>query len=158
MTMQSKRIGFGIGGSKKPKRSRRLSNLTAISCYYGTTPHFRADRTGARRHPFCAGRYPVPSGRRAAAPGRCRAAAAAPRWRPEGGATCRRRSAATGGDQSGDRRRPAAGFPRRPAQSGDELLRRALTRLSPEHRQVIDLVYYHEKSVDEVAQILDVTS
>jgi predicted DNA-binding protein (UPF0251 family) len=39
---------------------------------------------------------------------------------------------------------------------GDELLRRALTRLSPERRQVIDLVYYHEKSVDEVAQILDV--
>ena len=38
----------------------------------------------------------------------------------------------------------------------DELLRRALTRLSPERRQVIDLVYYHEKSVDEVAQILDV--
>ena len=37
----------------------------------------------------------------------------------------------------------------------DELLRRALTRLSPEHRQVIDLVYYHEKLVDEVAQILD---
>src|SRR6516162_1926622 len=38
----------------------------------------------------------------------------------------------------------------------DELLHRALTRLSPERRQVIDLVYYHEKSVDEVAQILDV--
>ena len=38
----------------------------------------------------------------------------------------------------------------------DELLRRALTRLSREHREVIDLVYYHEKSVDEVAQILDV--
>jgi RNA polymerase sigma-70 factor, ECF subfamily len=38
----------------------------------------------------------------------------------------------------------------------DELLRRALTRLSPEHRQVIDLVYYHEKSVDEVAQIIEV--
>ena len=38
----------------------------------------------------------------------------------------------------------------------DELLRRALTRLSPEHRQVIDLVYYHEKSIDEVAQIIDV--
>src|SRR6266550_1147844 len=37
-----------------------------------------------------------------------------------------------------------------------ELLGRALTRLSPDHRQVIDLVYYHEKSVDEVAQILDV--
>jgi RNA polymerase sigma-70 factor (ECF subfamily) len=38
----------------------------------------------------------------------------------------------------------------------DGLLRRALTRLSPEHRQVIDLVYYHEKSVDEVAQFIDV--
>jgi hypothetical protein len=25
---------------------------------------------------------------------------------------------------------------------------------SPEHGQVIDLVYYHEKSVDEVAHIL----
>jgi RNA polymerase sigma-70 factor (ECF subfamily) len=37
-----------------------------------------------------------------------------------------------------------------------ELVRRALIRLSPEHRQVIDLVYYHEKSIDEVAQILDV--
>jgi len=36
------------------------------------------------------------------------------------------------------------------------LLGRALTRLSPQHRQVIDLVYYHEKSVDEVAHILDV--
>jgi RNA polymerase sigma-70 factor (ECF subfamily) len=37
-----------------------------------------------------------------------------------------------------------------------ELLRQALVRLSPQHREVIDLVYYHEKSVDEVAHILDV--
>jgi RNA polymerase sigma-70 factor (ECF subfamily) len=37
-----------------------------------------------------------------------------------------------------------------------EVLRRALTRLSPQHREVIDLVYYHEKSVDEIAHILDV--
>jgi RNA polymerase sigma-70 factor (ECF subfamily) len=37
-----------------------------------------------------------------------------------------------------------------------ELVRRALIRLSPEHREVIDLVYYHEKSVDEVAHILHV--
>jgi RNA polymerase sigma-70 factor (ECF subfamily) len=37
-----------------------------------------------------------------------------------------------------------------------ELVRRALMRLSNEHRQVIDLVYYHEKSVDEVGHILDV--
>jgi DNA-directed RNA polymerase specialized sigma24 family protein len=27
-------------------------------------------------------------------------------------------------------------------------LRRALIRLSSEHREVIELVYYHEKSVD----------
>jgi RNA polymerase sigma-70 factor, ECF subfamily len=38
----------------------------------------------------------------------------------------------------------------------NELLRRALKRLSPEHRQVVDLVYYHEKSVDDVAHILNV--
>ena len=37
-----------------------------------------------------------------------------------------------------------------------DLLRQALVRLSPEHREVVDLVYYHEKSVDEVAHILDV--
>ena len=38
----------------------------------------------------------------------------------------------------------------------NESLRQALSKLSTEHRQVIDLVYYHEKSVEEVAQILDV--
>jgi RNA polymerase sigma-70 factor, ECF subfamily len=35
-----------------------------------------------------------------------------------------------------------------------ELLRQALTRLSLEHREIIDLVYYHEKSIDECAHIL----
>ena len=38
----------------------------------------------------------------------------------------------------------------------DELLRRSLARLSPEHGEVIDLVYYHGKSVKEVAQIAGV--
>jgi RNA polymerase sigma-70 factor, ECF subfamily len=38
----------------------------------------------------------------------------------------------------------------------NETLRQALTKLSPEHRQVIDLVYYHEKSADEAAQVLNV--
>ena len=33
------------------------------------------------------------------------------------------------------------------------VLRECLTRLSAEHREVIDLVYYHEKSVEEVAGI-----
>ena len=31
-----------------------------------------------------------------------------------------------------------------------EALRQCLTKLSAEHREIIDLVYYHEKSVDEV--------
>ena len=34
----------------------------------------------------------------------------------------------------------------------NELLRQAITKLSPEHREIIDLVYYHEKSVDDCAQ------
>ena len=37
------------------------------------------------------------------------------------------------------------------------LARRSLARLSPEHGEVIDLVYYHGKSVREVAEIVGVT-
>ncbi len=36
------------------------------------------------------------------------------------------------------------------------LLRQCLTALSAEHREIIDLVYYHEKSVDEVAEIVGI--
>jgi RNA polymerase sigma-70 factor (ECF subfamily) len=43
-----------------------------------------------------------------------------------------------------------------PKQNCNELLRQALTRLSPEHRETIDLVYYHEKSIDECAHILGI--
>ncbi len=35
-----------------------------------------------------------------------------------------------------------------------ELLRHSLARLSPEHGEVIDLVYFHGKSVKEVAEIV----
>jgi RNA polymerase sigma-70 factor, ECF subfamily len=42
--------------------------------------------------------------------------------------------------------------------SRDHFVRTALTTLSPEHREIIDLVYYHDKSVDECAQILGVPS
>ena len=35
-------------------------------------------------------------------------------------------------------------------------LRQCLASLSPEHREVIDLVYYHEKSVQEVARIVGI--
>jgi RNA polymerase sigma-70 factor (ECF subfamily) len=37
-----------------------------------------------------------------------------------------------------------------------EIMQKCLTALSPAHREVIDLVYYHEKSVDEAAAILRV--
>ena len=36
------------------------------------------------------------------------------------------------------------------------MLRKCLQALSPEHREVIDLVYYHEKSVEEVAEIIGI--
>jgi RNA polymerase sigma-70 factor, ECF subfamily len=37
-----------------------------------------------------------------------------------------------------------------------ELLRESLARLSPEHGEVIDLVYYHGKSVKQVAEIVGI--
>jgi RNA polymerase sigma-70 factor, ECF subfamily len=37
-----------------------------------------------------------------------------------------------------------------------ELLRRALSRLSLEHREIIDLFYYHEQSIEECADILGI--
>jgi RNA polymerase sigma-70 factor, ECF subfamily len=36
------------------------------------------------------------------------------------------------------------------------VLRQCLTALTAEHREVIDLVYYHEKSVEDVAQIVGI--
>jgi RNA polymerase sigma-70 factor (ECF subfamily) len=36
------------------------------------------------------------------------------------------------------------------------LIRQCLTGLSAEHREIIDLVYYHEKSVEEVAEIVGI--
>ena len=36
------------------------------------------------------------------------------------------------------------------------VIRKCLTGLSAEHREIIDLVYYHEKSVEEVAEIVDI--
>jgi RNA polymerase sigma-70 factor (ECF subfamily) len=37
-----------------------------------------------------------------------------------------------------------------------EILRECLKSLSAEHREVIDLVYYHEKSVEEVSEIVGI--
>jgi len=36
------------------------------------------------------------------------------------------------------------------------MLRKCLTGLSAEHREIIDLVYYHEKSVEEAAEIVGI--
>jgi RNA polymerase sigma-70 factor (ECF subfamily) len=36
------------------------------------------------------------------------------------------------------------------------VVRACLARLSREHREIIDLVYYHERSVQEVAEIMDI--
>lgn len=38
----------------------------------------------------------------------------------------------------------------------EQLLRRSLARLSPEHGEVIDLTYYHGKSIKEIAEIVGV--
>ena len=38
-----------------------------------------------------------------------------------------------------------------------EALRQSLPRLSPEHREVIDLAYYHGKSVKEIAEIVGIS-
>jgi RNA polymerase sigma-70 factor (ECF subfamily) len=40
--------------------------------------------------------------------------------------------------------------------SRSELVRAALMKLSPDHREIIDLVYYHEKSVEDCALILSI--
>jgi RNA polymerase sigma-70 factor (ECF subfamily) len=41
-------------------------------------------------------------------------------------------------------------------QDRSKIVRACLTQLSPAHREIIDLVYYHEKSVEEVARIVGV--
>ena len=37
-----------------------------------------------------------------------------------------------------------------------EQIRACLEKLSPDHREIIDLVYYHEKSISEVAEIVGI--
>lgn len=41
-------------------------------------------------------------------------------------------------------------------QNKAELMRACMERLSTDHREIIDLVYYHDKSVLEVAEILEI--
>ncbi len=37
-----------------------------------------------------------------------------------------------------------------------EIIRKCLAALSPEHREIIDLAYYHEKSIDDLAAIVGI--
>ena len=41
-------------------------------------------------------------------------------------------------------------------QDRSAIIRKCLSQLSSDHREVIDLVYYHEKTVEEVAEIIQV--
>jgi RNA polymerase sigma-70 factor, ECF subfamily len=43
-------------------------------------------------------------------------------------------------------------------QDRSAIVRRCLSQLPAIHREVLDLVYYHDKSVDEVAQIVGVAT
>jgi RNA polymerase sigma-70 factor, ECF subfamily len=40
--------------------------------------------------------------------------------------------------------------------SREEVLRHSLARLSPQHGEVMDLVYYHGKSIKEIADIVGI--
>ena len=40
--------------------------------------------------------------------------------------------------------------------SKGEQIRLCMERLTPEHREIIDLVYYHEKSIAEIAEIVSI--
>jgi RNA polymerase sigma-70 factor (ECF subfamily) len=52
-------------------------------------------------------------------------------------------------DEAADAIEDASDDPEAAAQKKDtsQALRKCLTALSPEHREIVDLVYYHEKSV-----------
>jgi len=54
----------------------------------------------------------------------------------------------------------SAETPESELQAGDRrrIVQKCLTQLSREHRTIIDLVYYHEKSVSEVAKIVGIPS
>src|SRR4029077_6160172 len=70
-------------------------------------------------------------------------------------AELRRRPQAAPSDEDGRDVSDTADTPEIPLGSKPrgEILRQCLARLSREHREGIDLVYYHEKSVQEVAEI-----
>lgn len=72
--------------------------------------------------------------------------------------TLRRRPHETLEDDQADAIEDEADTPEVALRKADksEAMRRCLEGLSNEHRMVIDLVYYHELGIEEVAQVLDI--
>ena len=82
-------------------------------------------------------------------------------WRLRGSRPCRhfrRRKDVGLDDETANAIEDTSDDPEVVAQKKDtgEALRKCLTALSPEHREIVDLVYYHEKSVEEVAEIVGI--
>jgi RNA polymerase sigma-70 factor (ECF subfamily) len=72
--------------------------------------------------------------------------------------TLRRRREESWSDEAADTLADDSDNPEVAAQKVDKgaVLRRCIDRLSADHREIIDLVYYHEQSVVEVAQVLSI--
>jgi RNA polymerase sigma-70 factor, ECF subfamily len=70
-------------------------------------------------------------------------------------------SAARRGEHHGELASTVAQSPNDPElvvqkKSREEVLRHSLARLSPQHGEVMDLVYYHGKSIKEIADIVGI--
>jgi RNA polymerase sigma-70 factor (ECF subfamily) len=70
----------------------------------------------------------------------------------------RRRAEAALDDETAEALQDTSDDPEVTAQKKDTgtVLRKCLEALSADHREIIDLVYYHEKSVEEVAEIVGI--
>ena len=82
-------------------------------------------------------------------------------WRSHGSRPCRRFG--VGRTRNWTRKRPRQSripqtILKLPCEKKDKsaAIRKCLEKLSAEHREIIDLVYYHEKSVEEVAEIVGI--
>src|SRR5262245_28891424 len=123
----------------------------SIVSYCGSSAARRSRRTSPAKCSSTSGGKPTDSRRaRRSRPG-CWPSPVTRRWPRCGVGTRRRTTEPWGASDPADD--PEATFE---TKHRGEILRNCLTRLSPRHREIIDLVYYDEKSVEEVADILGV--
>ena len=97
------------------------------------------------------------AGQFAARSARCRPGC----WRSPATRRCRRCGGVrptswTRTSSSSSRTRPTIRKSRCRRPSAAEILRDCLKQLSPAHREIIDLVYYHERTIEDVAEIIGV--